>query len=209
VAASLGRLGVKVVAIAAVAVLLLIAIAYGLQRVGGIGTARSNQGTAATRVPTAVLAQGLTGFISDAYSIAYPTSWTHSAKTQQTTVGTLHLDSFSGGPNLTFQIGVAPSIPSDRLQSSLDPVARATVQGSLMQALLINQRRVYNKTEWLYSDYTQVVTNGVQQTTLHQRVLTANVGTQTYFIILVASKASFASVDAGSFEAMLRSFRIG
>ena len=209
IAARIGQFGVSTLAMLAVFALLLIAIAYGLQRVGGLGAVASTPAPTATRVPTAVPAQGFTGFTGDVYSIMYPSSWTYSVKTQQTRVGTLHLDKFTDGQNLMLQVGTTDSIPSDHLQASLDPVAGAAVQGSLLQALAINQRRFYNKVEWLYSDYTQAVTNGNRQTMVEERVLTANFGTHSYFIILLAPKTSFASVDAASFEAMLRSFRFG
>src|SRR5262249_18598246 len=158
--------------------------------------AHSTAGSAATRVPTAVPAHGFTGFAGDVFSIAYPSSWTLSARRQSSSVGTLTLERFTGDSNLTLQVATVAPIPSDQLRAGLDPVAGVAVQGTILQVLGSTQTRAYNKVQWLANDYTQAVTTNTRQTTVQERVLAAKSGTRTYFVILEAPRDSFASVDA-------------
>jgi hypothetical protein len=204
------RLTLNTLVLATVLLLLVIPIFVGLTRLGVIGTARSTPSPAApTRVPTAVVLDGMAGYLGNSYSVAYPASWTHSAQDQQNSLGNVHIDAFAQDDGTFAEVLTLASLPSDYLQLDIDSLGRGAVNGGAPQALRTGQRVTYHGALWLEDDFTVSLPFAGKAVPEEMRVLGANYGIYTFVIVVVAPQASFATVNKATFEPMLQSFRLG
>jgi hypothetical protein len=205
-----GRLTLNTLVIATVLVLLAIPVFFGLEHLGVIGASHATPPPPApTRVPTAVVPDGMTGYLGNGYSIAYPASWTHSAQDQQSSLGNVHVDSFAQDGGTFAGVLTLPSLPSDYLQLGIDNLGRVAVSGGVPQALRTGLRATYQGVLWLEDDFTVSLPVAGKAISEEMRVLGANYGIHTFVIVVVAPQASFAAVNRTTFEPILQSFRLG
>lgn len=163
--------------------------------------------TVSTREPTPALRQGFVGFETGAFTVAYPATWTHNARTQTLNDRPLDRQEFKGSGDNLVVLGTTGSVPSDQLRPFLESLARQEFSQWVLQPNATDLRPTYDHERWIEEDYTVTELQGNTNVVVQTRVLVVNHGTRTYFAIITDRKSAFQADAARYSEPMLASFR--
>jgi hypothetical protein len=201
--------------------ILAIPTAIGLIRLinsSAASLATRTQPTATPRpVPTAY--PGYQTFRAGAYTIAFPSAWTHtgSSSTITTPDATAPLaipeDRFSGPTNVSLVVGATPLVADDQLQPILDGVAGAYQSGSgtsnFQTVAPARAGPTLDGQPSLLEKFTFVQFVRTQSVTFEGEALIANPqrGSYTCVLVFLAPQAQFAGLRTQYLAPMLASFR--
>lgn len=205
----LGHRAMGALVIAGVVIVLAIPVLFGLSRISALTSHGQSVQSAATRVPPAQAPAGFASFVGDAYSVAYPSGWSHSTKDLATSQGAIHADVFGDGKGAQATIAIGQPVPTNQLQMTVDDVAQRYFAPNLPQTVGQAGPRAYGEATWAAGDYTVATGSLGSQTVYELRVLAANFGVQTVVVVLQAKQQDFGAADSASFERLIQSFRFG
>ena len=205
---SANTIAFNTVLISLILLILAIPVYIGVQHLG-VFHGHASHGTPSNKSePTPALAQGFTGFENDAFSIAYPASWTSAMHVDTLDCKcALHEQAFTGPQHEELLVGEMTAVSSDQLQGVLDAAVHVTMQGAVPQALASNVIKTYDHQSWIENDYTITQVYGSAAVQMQVRALAVDANATTYVVLAIGPQASFASLNASLFEPALVSFR--